>query len=905
MDFQGSQRNPNTLLQSLKEAASILITQSLSKRSSLSLLFSTLIFIDNIQDISNHKKIALAQSSTISISKSEGVNSISVDHLESFIVGPNLLFTLTHEGMFDSESTKPFHIEIVKHPLVFRVLDHVIESLSGTLTRVVDKNSKDTYCLRFFPDNSLGAFQLELYILCYIHCSMAELAKEPLSIRQIHEFFKCDMKSLFVSFAGFGREFISVKESWFSNLFRKSQLLHEKPISWGLYEPGLCDLRTVLNTVRSTKFKIPLYFGWMFLVKLAQILINLKQVCLGHLDIRPEHIFILADSTDPWLYSGSTEECNKALRRLTHLKLGGFGSARLVPDGKCFIEYENCYTPTKYRLKEIEHEKLFNPYQMDMYSIGMVMNEILENMDQKYYGHVIDKHDKKHVLEEKTKGLLKGLVSKMTEPIHARIGIEGLWDIICDHTHTLLSENPLCFTHPKRKYDERSMSEAIRSSVSQNESEVPVAIFHAFNMKYDAISEKLIKFVKECGFSHIQISPTQKSKEYGAWHDKYQPLGYTVQNRYGNAKSLEELTKRAHSYGIKILADIVFNHMGTITWFNHITRIKYETDKKGYHSYRKNLIKAYAALFLSPGSNSDPQHYFTEWHEDGWMGGSLPQLNTMHPDVKTVQINYLKLLRSLGVDGFRFDAIKTIDKQSLRDYVSAVGDKWLYGEYVSCDAHQNHEFTPIMPITDFVLLNHFTKVFSLWGTLRDLRVPETNWDPRSVIFAVNHDTWAAKNSWFGNVGINMVFSDDKDAELATLFILARHDGVPLILKSDTDKASIQAGVKFRREMHNRNAPMESFNDWVPIYEGCNLDNFLLMQRGSEGIFILNKGGDDIQAANGNVSAYSFPPGHYVNAEDGCLWRVYENGNSKQLVNQRGTFYIPRRSGVFLIRINNL
>jgi len=643
----------------------------------------------------------------------------------------------------------------------------------------------------------------------------------------------------------------------------------------------------------------------MFLVKFTQILKHLKDLSLAHLDLRPEYIFTKADPKDPWTYYETREECIRVLKRLDFMKFGEFSSAKLISKDSLqhdLSQEDTARSPYK-PISELLNNTQYNPYQVDIYSMGMIMKEIESLINEKYSGHIFDKNNQNHVLQEKTKGLLKELISKMIEPIDSRITLETLYQTVQSHTKTLLENDPACFQYKNRPLSAIADSNLIRSIVSQNESEVPIAIFHAFNMKYHHIDEALIKHVKELGFSHIQISPTQKSHEYMAWHDKYQPEDYKVKNRYGSAQDLTKLAERAHQYGLKLIADVVFNHMGSITWFNHITWHRYHNDKKGYIKYRKDLVKAYGGVFKPEGSTNDPNYYFTEWNEDGWMGGSLPQLNTMHPDVKNVQINYLKLLRSLGVDGFRFDAIKTIDKQSLRDYVAAVGDKWLYGEYVSCDVGQNHEFTPIMPITDFVLLNHLLGVFCLSGSLRSLRVPATNWDPRSVIFAVNHDTWAAKKS--KHLGINMTFSEESDSDLATLFILARHGGVPLILKLDTEKARIQAAVKFRREMWNRNAPVEGFNDEVELFEGCNLDTFMIMQRGSEGIFILNKGGEDVKVGKANISGYWCIPGYYVDAESGKLWKCFESEGRKYLVNDKGVFWVQKRSGLFLIRMNNM
>ena len=819
--------------------------------------------------------LTIPLNSSISIKSSiNNPNFLKIQHSQPLQSTSEELRPFLNKYIYTPENTSlPFHLELIPHPLKFKSLKAITkDSLSNPLIQVTCKEdpNKTFYFKTFSAYQDQHDLKKALAFTNYIQAFYSQHQESP---KTLPGPFNNPPSASFVKYAGLGRDVIGIKENWFMGFTKKEELLQNISLLWAISEPGLCDLRTILNTIKKINFKIPLNFGWMFLVKFVQILKSLKDLSLAHLDIRPETLFIQASPTEPWTFYENKEECVKVLKRLDFLKLGEFYSAKLVTKENASVSYK-----------------------LDIYAMGMIMKEIEENMDEKYYGHVFDKTNEKHVLEEKSKGLFKELVAQMAEP-DTQINIETLWSILSQHTKTLIPHNP-DYSEPKKKSP--SPQKPIKISHSK---ETPVIIFHAFNMKYHQIDEVLIQKVKEIGFSHIQISPTQKSHEYMAWHDKYQPRDYKVKNRYGGAEDLSQLAERIHKYGLKLIADVVFNHMGGITWFNHITRDKFNNDKKGYAKYRKDLVSAYGDVFKPKGSTNDPNYYFTEWNEDGWMGGSLPQLNTMHPDVKNVQINYLKLLKNLGVDGFRFDAIKTIDKQSLRDYATAVGDIWHYGELCSGDVKQNHEFTPIMPITDFVLLNYLLGVFSISGSLRNLRVPETNWDPRSVTFAVNHDTWAAKKS--RHLGINMTFSEESDSDLATLFILARHGGVPLLLDSDTWKPSAQAGVKFRREMCNRQAPVEGFNDDVELFGGCNLDTFMIMQRGSEGIFILNKGGEDVKVDKANVSGYWCIPGYYVNAETGGLWRVYEKDGRKYLVNGKGCFWVRKRSGVFLIRMNNM
>ena len=97
-------------------------------------------------------------------------------------------------------------------------------------------------------------------------------------------------------------------------------------------------------------------------------------------------------------------------------------------------------------------------------------------------------------------------------------------------------------------------------------------ILHCWNWSYNSIRRNLQK-IAEQGFSSIQVSPTQPIKESineswstvnNQWWIVYQPLGFNVENTgkgLGSVDELKALCSEAHSYNIKVIVDVVFNHM--------------------------------------------------------------------------------------------------------------------------------------------------------------------------------------------------------------------------------------------------------------------------------------------------------------------------------------------------------
>ncbi len=102
----------------------------------------------------------------------------------------------------------------------------------------------------------------------------------------------------------------------------------------------------------------------------------------------------------------------------------------------------------------------------------------------------------------------------------------------------------------------------LQKQKSAGEPQDQQTILQAFNMSYSYIYEQLDQ-LKDAGYSIIQISPPQKTlNQYGIWWELYQPLDHRVfENKLGSEEDLRKLIRGAHDRGLKVIADVVLNHM--------------------------------------------------------------------------------------------------------------------------------------------------------------------------------------------------------------------------------------------------------------------------------------------------------------------------------------------------------
>ncbi len=202
--------------------------------------------------------------------------------------------------------------------------------------------------------------------------------------------------------------------------------------------------------------------------------------------------------------------------------------------------------------------------------------------------------------------------------------------------------------------------ESTSASIDPQDSIQGSAVLHCFDWSYNSIKANLAD-IKAAGYTAVQTSPVQPPKDYsaswtdqtGQWWKLYQPIDITVadgQTWLGTKAELKSLCTEAEKMGIKVIVDIVANHLGNIT------------DSKGNSADNRS-----AQIPSELRNNNSYWHVNNIWADDSsrynMTQGSIgePDLNTGNSYIQQRYKNLLVELISLGVDGFRFDAAKHIE----------------------------------------------------------------------------------------------------------------------------------------------------------------------------------------------------------------------------------------------------
>lgn len=142
---------------------------------------------------------------------------------------------------------------------------------------------------------------------------------------------------------------------------------------------------------------------------------------------------------------------------------------------------------------------------------------------------------------------------------------------------------------------------------------------HSYNT-YDQIRERLVPYVKEMGFTHVEFMPVTEYPFDGSWG--YQCTGYfAATSRFGDPQGLMRLIDAFHQEGIGVILDWVPSHFPYdshgLYMFDGDHTYEYADRRKGFHpdwnSYIFNYKRGEVKSFLI----SSARFWFDMFHIDG------------------------------------------------------------------------------------------------------------------------------------------------------------------------------------------------------------------------------------------------------------------------------------------------
>ncbi|MGA8502694.1 MAG: alpha-amylase family glycosyl hydrolase [Candidatus Sulfotelmatobacter sp.] len=176
--------------------------------------------------------------------------------------------------------------------------------------------------------------------------------------------------------------------------------------------------------------------------------------------------------------------------------------------------------------------------------------------------------------------------------------------------------------------------------------------------------QQRLPYLKNLGITTIWITPIyQNDDRTGRDYHGYGALDlYCVEKHLGTLAGYRALVRAAHEQGIKVLLDIVPNHVGPANpWVDN------PPTERWFHGTREKHLTTGPSFV----AETDPHAPPLEWRNivEGWFAGILPDMGTDDPiTAQYLRQNALWWAETGALDGFRIDTFPYVDRPFWRDF---------------------------------------------------------------------------------------------------------------------------------------------------------------------------------------------------------------------------------------------
>ncbi len=272
----------------------------------------------------------------------------------------------------------------------------------------------------------------------------------------------------------------------------------------------------------------------------------------------------------------------------------------------------------------------------------------------------------------------------------------------------------------------------------------------------DGVIDRL-DYLADLGVTAIWLNPVlENDQAYESYHGYAITDHYRVDPRMGDNLLYRTMVQEAHARGIKVVMDIVHNHVGLNHWF-----IRDLPDPDWIHQFEEFTQTTYRApTLMDPYAAEADKRLMT----DGWFDRHMPDLNQAHPLLATYLIqNHLWWTEFSGHDAYRIDTYAYNDQAFMAQWAQAMlanydrfnffGETWVHGpavqaQFTAGNYLRNGYNSHLPAVTDFQLYYAMQEALTqpqgwtsgvtrLYYTLaQDFLYEQPD---RNVLFLDNHD----------------------------------------------------------------------------------------------------------------------------------------------------------------------
>ncbi|KZT36083.1 glycoside hydrolase family 13 protein [Sistotremastrum suecicum HHB10207 ss-3] len=332
--------------------------------------------------------------------------------------------------------------------------------------------------------------------------------------------------------------------------------------------------------------------------------------------------------------------------------------------------------------------------------------------------------------------------------------------------------------------------------VTRQPSKTNDVIIQMFQWSWASIAAECTSFIGPAGYGYVQVSPAQEHIQGAQWWTDYQPVSYIIESKRGTRAQYQSMIQTCHAAGVGVIADTIWNHMAGISGGVGVA---------GSSFTKFNYPGIYASTDFhtncgTPDNQIDDYNNATEvWTCE--LDGLADLATDTDATVKSRLAVYANDLLSLGVDGFRLDASKSINYNDIKIILGRVANTQAGGRpYVTQEVIWGAG-QPVTPaeyvqngdVMEFRFASTIQTALSssgLSGMVNSINTGGWVSSSQANIFVADHDTERSG----GSLNYN---SPSNTYTLAHVFMLAYPYGTPTVLSgytfSNTDQGSPNNG----------------------------------------------------------------------------------------------------------------
>jgi 1,4-alpha-glucan branching enzyme len=137
---------------------------------------------------------------------------------------------------------------------------------------------------------------------------------------------------------------------------------------------------------------------------------------------------------------------------------------------------------------------------------------------------------------------------------------------------------------------------------------------------YDELADQLIPYVRDMGFTHIELLPITEHPYDPSWG--YQPIGlFAPTSRFGDPAAFARFVDCAHRAGIGVILDWVPAHFPTdehgLAWFDGTSLYEHADPKRGFHPDWNTAIYNFGRREVAAYLINNALYWLDRFHLDG------------------------------------------------------------------------------------------------------------------------------------------------------------------------------------------------------------------------------------------------------------------------------------------------